>query len=230
MVAEHAGDGEAAATGPAEALGPVRAERRRALRVVVVPERQEQVRAVARLELAHALAEAPLELAADAEVADRDDPVFARRLCPAGSRQEHRQADEQDSGEAHLGRCSSPPSPTWATTRLPSRRDPLEQACELKHSEPATEVIRSHVCRLSFPQGLRRTSSERAGNRTIPRTDASRRLAQALGGERLSITPCVGSCSNDEVKSRVSVRRLIVSASPGVRSPSANGGFSGSAR
>src|SRR5829696_2845139 len=111
MVAEHAGDGEAPTTGPAEAPGPVGAKRRGALRVVVVAERQEQVRAVARLEPAHALAEAPLELAADSEVADRDDPVLAPRLRPAGSRQEHRQADEQDSGEAHLGRCSSPPSP-----------------------------------------------------------------------------------------------------------------------
>src|SRR5829696_8685822 len=65
------------------------------------------------------------------------------------------------------------PPPAWATTRLPRRRDPLEQACELQHSEPAAEVFRSHMCRLSFPQGLPRRSSERAGNRTIPRTDAS---------------------------------------------------------
>src|SRR5512132_185793 len=80
VVAENSCDG----TSPAEARLPVRVKRARALRVVVVPERQDQVGRVSGFEAANRRPEAALGLAADAEVAERDDPDRRRgrrRAC-----------------------------------------------------------------------------------------------------------------------------------------------------
>src|SRR5918999_2712826 len=147
------------------------------------------------------------------------------RACPAAGRKTAN-APSRTAAEYTVKGGRRRPPPTVATS-LPGRRDPLEQACDREGLEPATELFRSHRCRLSFPQGLRLTLWSDLPKSAIPRTDASA-PAQALGGERLRMTPCVGSCSNDEVNNRVSVSRLIISASPCAMSPSAKGGRSGS--
>jgi hypothetical protein len=74
VVAEDSRDGDICAPRPPEARLPIGVERGRALRVVVVPERKDQVGRVPSLEAADRPTEGVLRLAADAEVAEGDDP------------------------------------------------------------------------------------------------------------------------------------------------------------
>src|SRR4029450_568042 len=86
MIAENSCDG----TSPAEARLPVRVKRARALRVVVIPKRQDQVGRVSGLEATNSRPEAALGLAADAEVAESDDPHRWRGRRRAGAGQHER--------------------------------------------------------------------------------------------------------------------------------------------
>src|ERR671911_857718 len=73
------------------------------------------------------------------------------------------------------------PPPAWATSRLPRRRDPLEQTRELKHFESATEVIRSHVAAFRFRRvtekivGVSRQSHHPPNGRFSPAGSGARR-------------------------------------------------------
>jgi hypothetical protein len=103
VIAEHPCDLDARASGPAEALRPVRAEDLRIVGVVVVAERDQVVRRVTRLEASNRGAETALRLTADAEIADGDQPdrPLLNGLSGLACSGQDQNKAQKDNGAAH---------------------------------------------------------------------------------------------------------------------------------